>query len=102
MNPAIRCCSRQCCEAAQMYFGEVRDRQSGRLQVLCFAGLLWELFRAIIEGALDALTSTIGAEAVEKAMVAIDGAVETFLNRALQMEPCQIEAQLKAEAAGYV
>jgi hypothetical protein len=64
------------------YFGEVRDRQSGRLQVLCFAGLLWELFRAIIEGALDALTSTIGADAVKKAMLAIDGAVETFLNRA--------------------
>ena len=34
--------------------------------MLCFAGLLWELFRAIIEGALDALTSTIGADAVKE------------------------------------
>ncbi len=35
-------------------YGEVRDRQTGHLRVLCFAGLLWQLFRSLIEGALDA------------------------------------------------
>ncbi len=38
-------------------YGEVRDRQTGHLRVLCFAGLLWQLFRSLIEGALDALAA---------------------------------------------
>jgi hypothetical protein len=86
----------------EMRFGEIRDKQSGRLQVLCFAGLLWELFRAIIEGALDGLVATIGSDLAKTVMAAIDEAVENFLCRTLQMLPGQIEAQLKAEDAGYV
>ncbi len=40
-------------------YGEVRDRQTGHLRVLCFAGLLWQLFRSLIEGALDALADNV-------------------------------------------
>jgi hypothetical protein len=83
-------------------YGEVRDKQSGKLQVLSFAGLLWELFRALIEGALDALVATLGQELVDIVMTAIDEAVDSFLTQALQMEPSQIGSQLKAEAAGYL
>ena len=39
----------------QLSYGEIRDRETGRLQILTYAALLWQLFRALIEGALDGL-----------------------------------------------
>ena len=83
-------------------YGEVRDKQTGKLQALSFSGLLWDLFRALIEGALDALVATLGQELVDTVMTAIDEAVDSFLTQALQMEPSQVDSQLKAEAAGYL
>ena len=35
--------------AGQLSYGEIRDRESGRLQTLTYAALLWQLFRALIE-----------------------------------------------------
>ena len=63
---------------------------------------LWQLFRALIEGALDALVSDLGRKVVKKVLAAIDQTVEAFLNEALQISPQQISVQLKAENLGYL
>lgn len=81
-------------------YGEIRDRQSGRLQTLTYAGLLWQLFRALIEGALEGLVRDLGAKVVKRVLAAIDQTVEGFLNEALQISPEQISVQLKAESLG--
>ena len=81
-------------------YGEARDKQSGKLELLSYAGLMWQLFRGIIDGALDGLIETLGAETIQRVTESIDGAVDSFLNRALQMEPALIKSQLHAESIG--
>ena len=83
-------------------YGEIRDKQTGYLQMLTYAGLLWHLFRALIDGALESLVSELGSDTVQKITAAIDQTVESFLNDAFQMEPEQVSAQLKAEKLGYL
>ncbi len=63
----------------------------GIFKVLCFAGLLWQLFRSLIEGALDALADTFGKETLDRILEAIDSEVEDFLNRALHMDPGSLD-----------
>jgi hypothetical protein len=86
----------------QLTYGEIRDRESGRLQALTYAALLWHLFRALIEGALEGLVRDLGRKVVRRVLAAIDQTVEAFLNDALQMNPKQISVQLKAEDLGYL
>jgi hypothetical protein len=86
----------------QLSYGEIRDRESGRLLTLTYATLLWQLFRALIEGALEELVQQLGHKVVQKVMQAIDGTVEAFLNDALQISPELVSAQLEAEELGYL
>jgi len=86
----------------QLSYGEIRDRESGRLQTLTYAALLWQLFRALIEGALAGLVRDLGRKIIKKVLAAIDQSVERFLNEALQISPQQISVQLKAEELGYL
>jgi hypothetical protein len=88
--------------AGQLSYGEIRDRQSGRLQTLTYAALLWQLFRALIEGALGGLVRDLGRKVIKKVLAAIDQTVEGFLNEALQISPQQVAVQLKAEELGYL
>ncbi len=83
-------------------YGEVRDRETGRLQTLTYAALLWQLFRALIEGALKGLVRELGRKLIKKILNAIDQSVEGFLNAALQISPQQVWVQLKAEELGYL
>mgnify|MGYP003549669964 CR=1 FL=1 len=80
----------------------IRDRESGRLQVLTYAALLWHLFRALIEGALDGQVHELGRTVVKKVLAAIDQTVEGFLSDALQISPEQVSVQVKAEELGYL
>ena len=80
----------------------VRDRQSGQLLVLTYASLLWHLFRALIEGALEDLVRDLGSKVIQKILAAVDQTVETFLNDALQLSPEHVEVQLRAEKLGYL
>lgn len=82
--------------------GEIRDRENGRLQTLAFAALLWQLFRALIEGALDTLARDLGRKVLRKILNVIDQSVEGFLNDALHLSPDQVAIQLKAEELGYL
>ena len=86
----------------RLNYGELRDRESGRLQTLTYAALLWQLFRALIEGALEGLVRDLGRKVVKTLLAAIDQSVEGFLNEALQISPQQIAVQLKAEELGYL
>jgi len=88
--------------AGQLSYGEIRDRESGRLQTLTYAALLWQLFRALIEGALEGLVRDLGRKAIKKVLAAIDQSIEGFLNQALQISPEQVAVQLKAEELGYL
>jgi hypothetical protein len=88
--------------SGRLTYGEIRDRESGRLQMLTYAALLWQLFRAVIEGALESLVRELGRKVVQKVTEAIDQTVEDFLNDALQMNSEQVVAQLKAEELGYL
>jgi hypothetical protein len=88
--------------SGQLSYGEIRDRESGRLQTLTYAVLLWQLFRALIEGALDSLIKDLGRKIVKKVLNAIDQTVEAFLTDALHMSPHHVSVQLKAEELGYL
>jgi len=88
--------------AGQLSYGEIRDQESGRLQTLTYAALLWQLFRALIEGALEGLVRDLGRKIVKKVLAAIDQTVEEFLYQALQIGPQQIAVHLKAENLGYL
>ena len=88
--------------SGRLDYGEIRDKQTARLQVLTYAGLLWQLFKALIEGALESLVSELGRDTIQKITAAIDQSVESFLNEALVMKPEQVSAQLKAEKLGYL
>jgi hypothetical protein len=86
----------------QLDYGQVRDRQTGQLQILTYASLLWQLFRALIEGALEDLVQDLGRPVIQKITEAIDQTVEAFLNDALQISPKHVAAHLKAEELGYL
>ena len=86
----------------RLSYGEIRDRQSGRLQTLTYAALLWQLFRSLIEGALEGLVRDLGRRLVKKVLAAIDQSVAGFLQEALQISQQQVATQLKAEELGYL
>jgi hypothetical protein len=88
--------------SGQLSYGQIRDRESGRLLTLSYAALLWQLFRALIEGTLEGLVRDLGRKIVDKVLAAIDQTVEGFLQDALQMNPDQVAVQSKAEKLGYL
>jgi DDE superfamily endonuclease len=88
--------------SGRLTYGEIRDRQSGQIQMLTYATLLWQLFRALIEGALEGLVKDLGRALIRKVGRAIDQTVESFLTDALQMKPDQVAIQLEAEELGYL
>ena len=65
--------------------------------ILTNASLLWQLFRALIKGALEDLVQQFGHKMVQKVMQPTDGNVEAFLNDALHISPELVSAQLEAE-----
>ena len=66
----------------RLTYGEIRDQQSGRLQTLTYAALLWQLFRSLIEGALEGLVRDLGRRVLKKVLAAIDQTLEGFLTQA--------------------
>ena len=52
--------------SGRLSYGEIRDRQSGQIVVLTYAALLWQLFRALIEGALESLVRDLGRRVVHR------------------------------------
>ena len=67
-----------------------------------YAALLWELFRALIDGALNDLVRDLGRKVVRRVLLAIDQTVEEFLNDAFHLNPDQMAVQMKAEELGFL
>lgn len=69
-------------------FGQQRDCISGQLQILTYSGLLWQLFRFLITGALEKM-SGLSQDLVRNILEALDQTVEEFLSNAfdLDLEP---------------
>jgi hypothetical protein len=84
----------------RLTFGHVRDKLTGALQELNFAAVLWELFKALIHGALNRFEQQIGAPLLRAIKAAIDTSIEEFIHKALQLDEASVQAQLRAEALG--
>lgn len=83
-------------------FGTIRDKITRRLELLTFARLLWELFKALIYGVLNALKSRIDPSIIEMIKNQITVSITEFLEKALQLEEDYTENELKAEKLGLL
>lgn len=81
-------------------FGEMRNRITGAIEQLGFAAVLWEFFKALLNGVLDRFRNTLGGEMLDAIKSAIDATIEEFLFNALQIDAESVSAQLKAEQMG--
>lgn len=81
-------------------FGKIRSRITGQLEMLTFARLLWELFKALIYGALDSLKKIIPDQTIEWIKNKINLTVSEFLDQALQLDQDYLNAEKKALALG--
>lgn len=81
-------------------FGTVRNKITKQLELLTFARLLWELFKALIYGILDTLRSEISKSTIELIKRKITIGITEFLDNALQLDEHHMEMELKAEAMG--
>ncbi len=82
--------------------GSTRNNVTGQLELLTFARLLWELFRALIFGVLDTLKTKISAKTIELIKQKINISITTFLDQALQLDSAYVRAELKAEKIGIL
>lgn len=81
-------------------FGTVRNKITKQLELLTFARLLWELFKALIYGVLDALKNEIPKSAIDLIKRKITTSITEFLDGALQLDERYTEIELKAESIG--
>jgi hypothetical protein len=81
-------------------FGTVRSKITKQLELLTFARLLWELFKALIYGVLDTLKNEIPKSAIDLIKRKITTSITDFLDSALQLDERYMENELKAEAIG--
>jgi hypothetical protein len=65
--------------------GDIRLQIQDQLDTLDFAGRLWQIFRAIISGALAELRVTLGCS-VDTVMLAVDKRIHEFFVRSLQLD----------------
>ncbi len=81
-------------------FGAVRNKMTKQLELLTFARLLWELFKALIYGILDTLKNEISKSIIDLIKRKITVGITDFLDSALQLDERHMEIELKAEAIG--
>jgi hypothetical protein len=84
------------------FLGRIRDRVKKGLQLLSFATLLWELFKALIFGTLDQLQSMLGEELLQTVKERIDGTVSDFLSNVMQLDPESMLQEERAVEAGVL
>lgn len=72
--------------SGKLSFGDVRNAAANNLRARSYAALLWDVFRALIAGALANLEQVFGTEAVGHVLHAIDADVQYFLDHILQMD----------------
>ncbi len=76
---------------------EIRTETSRKIELLSYANLLWDIFRALIHGALDDLIALIGESLVKLIKTTIDSTIVDFLEEALQIDKISLKIEAKAE-----
>ncbi len=84
-------------EKGTFKFGQLLNKASGQLELLSFAGMLWEVFKALLSQALQAMKLTSG-----ELLETLQAQFEEFLNQALQMDETTQSALCKAEIKGFL
>ena len=84
------------------HIGKHRKKVSDALELMSFASLLWTLFKAIINGALDQLKNLIDDDLLQTIKDHINSTVTDFLNQALQLDPQSLLEESRAEKAGAI
>ncbi len=83
-------------------FGTIRNKITKQLELLTFARLLWELFKALIYGVLDTLKNEISKEIIDSIKRKITINITEFLDNALQLDDEYTTNELKAEEMGVL
>ncbi len=78
------------------YFGEMRDSITGKLEFISLASLMWELFKAVIYGALDKMTE-LNEVLVNLIKNTIQESIVSLLEKALQLDCNYLKNERKAE-----
>lgn len=78
------------------YLGEIRNSISGKLEFISLASLMWELFKAVIYGALEQIAA-INAGLLKTIKETIQENIESFLEKALQLDCEYLKNERKAE-----
>jgi len=81
-------------------FAQYRNKITDKIEMLTFASVLWQLFKAVIYGVLDTFKKIIGEGILTQIKNRITTTVEEMLEKALQMDENYIKHEIKAERIG--
>ena len=81
-------------------FAEYRNKITDKIEMLTFASILWQLFKAVIYGVLNSFKKVIGENILSQIKNKINTTVEVMLEKALQMDEKYIKYEIKAESIG--
>ncbi len=81
-------------------FAQYRNSITDKIEILTFASMLWQLFKAVIYGVLDSFEKLIGKTNLEKIKSKISVTIEDMLEKSLQIDADYIKSEIKAEKLG--
>jgi len=85
-------------EKGTLKFGQLLNKATEQIELLSFAGLLWEVF----QGLLSKTFQTMQIPSLNKVLEAMQEQFEELLNQALQMDASTQEALRKAQIKGFL
>ena len=85
-------------EKGTLKFGQLLNKATGQIELLSFAGMLWEVFKGLLSQTFNALQISSLKEVLE----VMQEQFEELLNQALQMDTCAQQALHKAEIKGFL
>ena len=85
-------------EKGTLKFGQLLNKASGQIELLSFAGILWEVFKALLSQTLHTTKIPSAGELLET----LQAQFEEFLNQALQMDEPTQSALRKTEIKGFL
>ena len=81
-------------------FAQYRNKISDKIEMLTFASLLWQLFKAVIYGVLDTFKKNLGESILSQIKIKINATIEEMLEKALLLDENYIKNEIKAEKIG--
>ena len=84
-------------QSREKSFCGVRNQISEKLEIVTYAGLLWELFQILIDSALNQFTERLGETVLSEIRRAIGLSVTEFFERALKIDKASFNAEQRAK-----